>query len=378
MTHKERVLAALSHREPDRVPTGENSIDGKLVSQLLGRETLYNGGWEELNAIWSGRRRDVVNDYCEDLVETAVKLDWDYVRVPTMPRDQEYIFPTVTGPNSWTDENGDTFRFNPDAGNVITKTSFSDLSIDDLPSPDESFEVDSSELEAVRYVVEKLGKTHFIIGKSPIDGTFPWEQTVGMENFLMYMLTDPDFVFHAVDVFTKRSIKYFQTMFEIGVDAVMTTDDYCDNRGPIMGPQLFDTFILPGIRKQSEAVHSCGGYFIKHTDGNVLPILDSLVSAGIDGWHGIQNNIGMDLAYLKQKYGSSICFFGGVDCETLITGTPEQVERAVRYAIDNAAAQGGLVVTCSNVIQPGSQLNNYLTMRKTIKEYGVPSAAVRD
>jgi hypothetical protein len=371
MTSKDRVIAAIKHKEPDRVPTGENSIDGKLVSQILGKRTLFNGGWDELEALWGGRREEIVSDYCKDLVEVAIKLEWDYVRVPTLPKNKKYTFPKFTGSNSWEDEKGISYCFNPDAGNVITRSNYSDLSIEDLPKADDPFEVDESELEVVKYVVDKIGKTHFIIGKTPIDGTFPWEQTVGIEQFLIKMLTDPEFVFHAIDVFTSRSIKYFKAMFEIGVDAVMTTDDYCDNKGPIMGPQLFSKFILPGIRRQAEAVHALGGYFIKHTDGNLWSILDDLIETGIDGWHGIQKRIGMDLALLKKKYGSKMCFFGGVDCETLIEGTLKEVKEEVCYAIKNASKNGGLVVTNSNVIQPGSKIENYYTMREAIKEYGV-------
>ena len=55
MTGKERVIAALEHREPDRVPTGENAVDYELVEKALGRPTLYNARWRELQALWQGK-----------------------------------------------------------------------------------------------------------------------------------------------------------------------------------------------------------------------------------------------------------------------------------------------------------------------------------
>ncbi len=259
---------------------------------------------------------------------------------------------------------------NPDAGNIIIRSQFPDMTIEDLPDPDEQFHVDPTELEAIRHVVKELGDTHFIIGRSPVDGSFPWELTTGMENFLMAMITDPDFVQRAVDVYVNRSIEYFKAMLDAGVDAIMTVDDYSDNRGPIMGKKLFRQFVLPGIQRQCEAIHELGGYFIKHTDGNVWSILDDLVDIGIDGWHGIQTNIGMDLALLKERYGEQLCFFGGANCETLIAGKPEEVREEVRYAIQHAAPGGGLVVTNSNVVQPGSRYENYTAMRQAIRDYG--------
>ena len=244
------------------------------------------------------------------------------------------------------------------------------MTIDELPDPDAPFEVDPSELEAVRHVVGKLGETHFIIGRLPIDGTFPYQETVGMQEFLVRMITEPDFVHKAIDVYVGRSIAYINAMLDAGCDAVMTTDDYSGNQGPFMGPARFREFILPGIERQVAAAHDRGGLFIKHTDGNVWAILDELIEAGIDGWHGIQPSIGMDLRLLKQRYGDRLCFFGGVNCETLVEGTPEQAAEEVRYAIEHAAPGGGLVIATGNVVQPGSQLENYLAARQATREFG--------
>ena len=370
MTSKERITNALKHIEPDRVPTGENQIDGQLVEQILGHPTLYNMGWKELEALWDGKREKIVQDYCTAHVEIVRALEWDYVRVPVVPVNREYHRPQMTGQYSWIDAQGEEVHMNPDAGNIIVRSQFPDMTIEDLPDPDEPFHVDPGELEAIRYVVEELGDTHFIIGRSPADGTFPWDLTVGMEKFLMAMITDPDFVQRAIDVYVNRSIEYFKAMLDAGVDAIMTVDDYSDNRGPIMGKKLFQKFILPGIQRQCEAIHELGGYFIKHTDGNVWGILDDLVDLGIDGWHGIQTNIGMDLALLKERYGKQLCFFGGANCETLISGKPEEVREEVRYAIQHAAPGGGLVVTNSNVVQPGSRYENYVAMRQAVRDYG--------
>jgi uroporphyrinogen decarboxylase len=370
MTPKERVIAALRHIEPDRVPTGENGVDGRLVEQILGRQTLFNMGMKELEALWGGRRQEVVHDYCTAHVDLARKLEWDYVRVPFVPAATALQHPQMTGPHSWIDPEGFEVHFNPDAGNVIVRKHFPNLTVDDLPDPEEPFTVDTTQLEAIRYAVKELGETHFIIARSPLDGTFPWLETVGMEEFLISMMTNPDFVYRAIDVYVTHSIEYFKAMKDAGVDAIMTTDDYCDNRGPMMGKKLFRKFILPGIRRQSEAIHGLGLYFIKHTDGNLWDILEDLIDSGIDGWHGIQPRIGMDLALLKERFGDKLCLFGGVDCETLIAGTPETVREEVRHAIRHAGPGGGLVVTNSNVIQPGTQLENYYGMRNAIREYG--------
>ena len=371
MTGRERVMLALQHKEADRVPTGENQVYGALAAKIVGYPTLYSTGWEELKALWEGRRDEVVRDYGRTLVDLARKLEWDYIRVPFVPARREYKQPKMTGPYSWINENGEEVHYNPDAGNIIHPIYRTDLTVDDLPDPkSDSFTVDDSQLDALRHVVKEAGDTHFIICRPPFDGTFPWDQTVGMEEFLVRMLTDEEFVQRAIDVYVGRNIKMLEAALDAGADAVMVTDDYSDNRGPIMGAAAFCKFIIPGIKRQVQAVHKKGKIFIKHTDGNIWAILDELVATGIDAWHGIQINIGMDMAKLKEKYGRRICLFGGTNCETLITGTPEELRQEVLQSIREAAKGGGLVVTTSNVVAPGTPLENYMAARQAVRDYG--------
>jgi uroporphyrinogen-III decarboxylase len=370
MNQKNRIITALKHEEADRIPTGENAIDGKLAKEILGTPLLYNMGWQELQAVWNGRRDEVVRDACRVHVELPLALEWDYVRVPVVPAAKKYSPPAMTGENSWINEQGYEVRFNPEAGNIITRNEFPEMTVGDLPDPEQEIVIDSSELDAIRHTVRELGNSHFVIARTPVDGSYPWAQTVGMESFLMKMIMDPDFVEKAVAVYVNRSLAYIKAMLAEGVDAIMTTDDYSDNRGPIMGMELFRKFVLPGIEKQCRVIHELGGYFIKHTDGNLWEVLDDLVEIGIDGWHGIQRNIGMEMGKLKQRYGNTLCLFGGVNAETLISGTPQAVREEVRTAIEQAGKGGGLVLTCSNVVPAGASLENYRAMRKAIADYG--------
>ena len=370
MTGKKRMLMALNHREGDRVPTGENQMHGELASEIIGYKTLYATGFEELKALWEGRREDVVNDYVNTLVDMARKLEWDYVRVHMAPPKRKYTLPKMTGPYSWIDEEtGKELSFNPMAGNIMHSEYNRELTVDDLPDPDDdSYAEDDSAFDVLRRVVAELKDTHFIIFRAS-DGTFPWG-AVGMEEFLIRMITDGDFVRKAVRGAVNRSIKVYNTALDLGADAIMTCDDYSDNRGPIMGPEAFRKFISPEVKRQAEAIHRQGGFFIKHTDGNVMEIMGDLIDAGIDGWHGIQLNIGMDFGDLKKKFGSRLCFFGGTNCDTYISGSPNDVRGEVGDSLKKAAAGGGLVFTCSNVVPPGSSLENYLAGRNYLREHG--------
>ncbi len=370
MLPKSRMISVLQHQEPDRVPIGEQGVDWEITDRALGVQTLYRAKWRSYTALWQGRRDEIAESHWRDLIGLTRKFEWDFVVVPTVPAKREsYFKPEMLGEYSWRDERERVWKYSPDSGGHAMVVEHPPLAIDDLPDPEKPVTLESSEFEAMERVVEELGSTHFIVGRAP-DGTFPWEDTVGMEAYLMKMIDDPEFVRKAVASALQRSIAYIKAAAAVGVDAIITGTDYCDNRGPLMGPHLFHEFVFPALAATVKAAHDEGLFFIKHTDGYLWPILDDFVAAGVDGWQGIQPRIGMDLRLLKEKYGDKLTFFGGVNCETLTLGTPHQTGEEVKYAIQTAAASGGLVITSGNTLMPGTRYENYEAMLAATRRYG--------
>lgn len=370
MLPKSRMIGALEHHEPDHVPIGEQGVDWEVTDRALGVKTLYRAKWRTYTAMWEGRRDEVVDSHARDLVGLTRKFDWDFVVVPMLQARQEsYPKPEMLGQYTWRDERGRAWHYSPDSGGHAMAFEFPPMTTDDLPDPRDAVKIDSTQFEAVERVVREIGDTHFVFARVP-DGTFPWEETVGMAEYLERMITDPEFVHRAAAVYTKRSIAAIKAASATGIDGILTGTDYCDNRGPLMGPRLFHEFLFPHLAATVEAAHNEGLYFVKHTDGYLWPVLDDFVSAGVDGWQGIQPRIGMDLGLLKEKYGEQLTFFGGVNCETLTLGTPEDVEEEVRYAIRHAGARGGLVMCSGNTLMPGTKYENYLAMVAANRRYG--------
>ena len=85
MNSKERVLATLDHKEPDRVPLGEWGIDHDTVEKVIGRDTYWRNRKKETLSLWAGKRDEVVETYKKDLVELIEKLDQDLVPVHFVP-----------------------------------------------------------------------------------------------------------------------------------------------------------------------------------------------------------------------------------------------------------------------------------------------------
>ena len=387
MNSKERMLAVLSGEEPDRVPTGELGVDYPITEYVLGHPTYYRAKYHEKAAVWSGRRDEVVASQKQDLVALAEKLEWDFVPVfLTYATKSDYAPAEFIDETTWKDAFGRTWKYSQVTEDIlcVVMPRMDEAAIETLRQP---FAPDESELELVRHVVRTLGDSHFIVGRTsielrdaapiigrgPVDGTFPEPYgglMMDMVDFSLQLVDDPEFVKRLLAASTERAIQVALSLVEAGVDAIVMDTDYCHQTNPWISPGQFKELVLPLLRRQVDAIHSAGAYLIKHTDGKTWPILDMLISAGIDGLHGIQPSAGMDLAALKEKYGSRIALFGAVEAPYLIDSQPDEIRDLVHRQILSAGKGGGLVLTSSNSVQLGVPPENYVAMLQALREYG--------
>lgn len=366
MLPKERVIAAIEHRASDRIPLGEIGVDFSITDEALGYETLYRAKWREYQAYWQGRRNEVVESYKRDIVALARKFEWDFVPAPLIsPLKTNYEQPEFIDEYHWRNTDGSEWIYSPITKGHAMRVKFPEMTINNIPQPKP---IDESELEVAIHIIKELGGSHFILGRPATDGTFPYSESVGLQEFLIRMVTDPYFVTQAISVYTQRTIIEQNALLDLGCDAVLLDADYCGTKGPMMSPEHFRQFVFPALKYLCDEAHARGKYLIKHTDGSTWAILPEMIESGINGWHGIQPSIGMDIAKLKKMYGTKLCFFGGVDCNTLVSGTQDDVRKEVRDVVQYAGKEGGLVLTSSNTLTFGVKYDNYLVMIETARE----------
>ncbi len=160
-------------------------------------------------------------------------------------------------------------------------------------------------------------------------------------------------------------------MIDLGVDAIMSGDDYANNQGPLMSPKHFKKFVVPYLKKIVDVSHQGGVPFIKHTDGYLWPILDDIVDTGIDALHPIEPKARMRLKDVKDKYGDAMCVMGNVDVAYVLPlGTIKETESEVRRCIREAASGGGYILSSSNSIHDGVKVENFRAMVKAARKYG--------
>jgi len=154
-------------------------------------------------------------------------------------------------------------------------------------------------------------------------------------------------------------------------DGMALCSDYCFNSGPFLSPGQFAEFVAPYLARLIEGYRQMGYYTIKHTDGNILPIIDQLVACRPHALHSLDPQAGVDIAYVKQKYGRQVCLIGNVNCGLLQTGTDEQVIESARYALRHGMPGGGYIFSTSNCVYTGMLLERYELMMGVWQREGV-------
>jgi uroporphyrinogen decarboxylase len=201
---------------------------------------------------------------------------------------------------------------------------------------------------------------------------FMWSAfLMGLDRLLMDFLAEPEKVALLMDKVLACNMEVARRAIRAGAEVVVLGDDYAGNQGPMMSPVLFAQFILPRLKRMVELIHEEGAYCIKHSDGNLYPLLDMIVSAGPDGVNPIEPVAGMELREVKQRVGDRVCLCGNIDCGHLLPhGRPADVREAVRRAIADAAPGGGFILSSSNSIHSSCRAENFVTMIRAGREFG--------
>ncbi len=144
-----------------------------------------------------------------------------------------------------------------------------------------------------------------------------------------------------------------------GLDGYALCSDYCFNSGPFLSPGQCSEFIMPYLEKLIAGYRDLGFYTIKHTDGNIMPIIDQLIQAKPHALHSLDPQGGVDIAEIKKKYGKDICLIGNVNCGLMDTGSDEEVIESARYALKHGMPGGGYIFSTSNCVYTGMKLQRY-------------------
>lgn len=191
------------------------------------------------------------------------------------------------------------------------------------------------------------------------DGTFAIPDGNGMYEFAYRLADEPEAVLADARRLAEEAIERNRRQHEAGVDVSLLCSDYCYNSGPFLSPAMFDEFVTPFLAMICKAGREDGTYMIKHTDGNIMPILRSLVEAGPHALHSIDPMAGVDIREVKRLVGDKVALCGNVHCAAMQTGTDEEVIESAEYCLKYGGEGGGYIFATSNVPFKGMPPERY-------------------
>jgi hypothetical protein len=383
MNSKERVQLAFAHQEADRVPTLELTIDDPTAAHVLGRPTLCGFGGRVRGLLWNqaliqGTIAEFHRQRVQDDIELWQTLDLDVYcqaspvpREPTVPEQIDDATWRFTDPTTgeWS-----IARYAPNSraydyvDSSLRQGGLAELArlTEALESQEPSLE--EWDFEPVDRVLDTLGRDRFVLGLADVDlgSTRDWAET-----FLIGLIKAPDLIHRWLDAQLKETLLLTEALLERGVDGIWGGVDWASKRAPVFSPRHFRQFVFTRLKQIVDLCHRFGVPYIKHTDGNVNSLLDDLVATGVDAFHAIEPQAGMDIVRLKRDYGQRLVLIGNVDCSTVLVNGPEEAVRAQTEEIIRAVAPGGgFLLSSSNSIHPGVKPEYYLAMLDTARQVG--------
>ncbi len=308
MTPRESIIEALElRRPPGLVPHCE--LEFQLSEELLGQKALRAADLERV----SGAERDrLLHRNAEMWIEIAEHFKWS----------------AITGLH-W-------------------------LSVEDQ---ERSFAI-IKDLVGDRYMLSVFA-----------DGTFAIPSGENMVEHVVWLTEHREDALTQAERSVAGAIETCKRLIGAGAEIVFMCADYCFNDGPFLSPRMFGEYVTPFLAQLVEGIREAGGYACKHTDGDIMPIVDQIVDTGIDALHSLDPMAGVDIAEVKRLYGNRVCLFGNVNCALVHAGTKEQIEESARYCLEHGGVESGGYVYCtSNCIFTGVPLKNYDHMLRVREE----------
>lgn len=370
MTPRERVLASINHKTPDRIVTELSSTECTAISK---------GAYVELKKLLGvkvGGEEFIREDMqiCHVDEEILELLGTDIRGVPAHPdypkivlNDREYI-----------DHFGIKYRM-PDNGLYYDMVDHPLKNMTELEEIKEYQWPDPIAPNAVTGLREKAKKLreenkYAIIGDITNSGLFePAHYLRGFENFLQDLLIDEDICHYLLEhMLQYQMARWDQYLAEVGdcLDIVFFGDDLGSTQSLLMSPELYRNIIKPYHKRYYHYVKErTGAKVMMHTCGSVAPLIPDLIDCGVDILNPVQVNARlMETKRLKEEYGDVICFCGSVDSNTILpNGTVDEVRAEVERRIEDLGPEG-LILCPVHDIQADVPPQNVLALYRAAKE----------
>lgn len=352
MTSKERIRAALAHKETDRVPTTMQCVE--TAWENIMKYLNVNTQEEVLQHFEIDTRIMDIPPYKGEVPEPYVNEKGETVY--THPFGYQYI-------NKW---NGVEYN-----SHIITTPYDVIKSFDDLEKFDGWFDPDKFDYEAVTVFVKQHEDKAIRIGWPGPYQVFTL--LYNTEEFYVNMYEEPELIKAMLDRYCKAAFEIYERMYEAAnnkVDIIRCCDDYGTQISTLFSPSMWNEFFAENTKMFVEQAHRHGAYYMQHSCGAVSPIIPNLIACGVDALEPIQKVTGMEVNRLKEQFGKQLCFQGGVDTQHILPhGTPQEVYDETTRVIKALYQNGGYILCGSQDFEGDVPPENICALYEAAKQF---------
>jgi uroporphyrinogen decarboxylase len=387
MNAPERVLKAINHEEPDKVPAFETTITNTALEKHYGissgtnlakvYSTLSQMGSKGIELLLkSFLNKDVVKGVMRPLYEFyyKAKLDITLSMISLFPRE------LLEGGEGFIDEYGRILKFESyedKEGNVTIISGYRGgifESFEDYESwepPDPHWEARYINFEAGKEVQKEMNNIVFSIPSVGALMECTWEG-FGLETFSK-ILRRPK---QAKKVFDDRgefTLEILKILVEKGAQVILLWDDYGYKNGLFMSPRNYKTYVFPWLKRICDTAHKHNCKIFLHSDGDLFEIFEDLINCGIDVLNPLEPttaNPDYDIFKLNEKYGDKLTFCGNISPVMLARGKISEIESYAKRLIRELAPGGGYIFSSGHSINPAITVDRYVAMVKIREKYG--------
>lgn len=380
MTPRERLLAALNHQEPDRVPIdlGGNQTG---IHRLAYEALLKHLGWQETIEIM-----DAVQQLARpsEAVLERFHVDTRYIAAKPAESWKGEIVRAERDGRVWldlVDEWGVRWSMPQDGGlymdityHPLAKATMKDLQEYPFPKGDDPSRFVGLREEALR--IRRETPYAVVSGISGVVYETCWYLR-GLERWFIDMIEQPEFCAALLD----RTLRFWMDWFrlflkEVGdlVDVIMIGDDLAGQDGPLFSPSFYQAIVKPRHKALVQFIRSQTHAKIwYHTCGACRSFIPDLIDNGIDILNPVQISAqDMDPATLKAEYGQQLAFWGGaIDAQHVLPlASPDEIREHVRRHLEIWKPGGGYVFNNVHNIQAGVPPENIVALFDAAYEFG--------
>ena len=373
LSHRERVIRALRHQEPDRIP-----VD--LGSTIC--TSTHIATYQKLKAHFGIEAEDTI---INKMMQTAAvhepilqALDIDFrAALPGVP-DSKPITPV--GEDGYQDEYG-VVRRKPASSfyyDLVKCPLAGPITIQDIinfPWPDPTDPGYTRGLRE-RILYYRNNTDYAIVLRLPVPFVHTTQFVRGFEDWFTDLAVDKKLAGALFDAAVEHNAAVTTEILKASgdlVDVVAFSDDLGFQNGLIVSPELYRELFKPRHKKYFDTVKKHTSAFIHlHSCGSIYKIIPDLIELGVDALNPVQVAArDMDSSKLAAEFGDRLSFWGGIDTQTVLPkGTTADVKAEVRRRIRDLAPGGGYILCAVHNIQPDVPVENILAMYEAAKEYG--------